>query len=105
VVLTPPPTIVLAGFGADSINFEIRAILRDVNFVLSVRSDINHAIVEAFAEHGIEIPFTQQDIHLRNIGELADALRMVRPLPTSPEAPTAAGPAAAPPAEKGLPSS
>ncbi len=77
VVLTPPPQIILAGFGADSINFEMRMILRDVNFGLPVRSEINHAIVQAFADHGIEIPFTQQDIHLRNIGELADALRAV----------------------------
>ena len=55
----------------------MRMILRDVNSLMSVRSDINHEIVRAFAEHAIEIPFTQQDIHLRNVGELADALRAV----------------------------
>jgi len=62
---TPDPVVMFLSFGDSSLDFELRCFIKDIKKRASVISDINFAIDAIFRENGIEIPFPQRDIHLR----------------------------------------
>jgi small-conductance mechanosensitive channel len=70
VLKDPAPVVRLMNFGDSALEFELRVWSEtQVHRKGSLTSAINLAICEKFAEHGIEIPFPQRDLHIRS-GEL-----------------------------------
>ena len=84
----PAPYVVFRDFAASSLDFEVRAILKDIEKRLMVASDLRFAIDQAFREQGIEIPFAQYDLHFRDLDRLEEVLSGLRR--AAPTAPTGA---------------
>jgi small-conductance mechanosensitive channel len=66
VLRTPPPDVLLSGFGDSSWNMLLRVWLGSPQRYYLIRSEINTAIVHKFRQYGIEIPFPQHDLHVRS---------------------------------------
>ena len=62
----PKPYVLFRSFGDSSLDFELRLFIYNIDDRLRVTSDINFAIDKAFREAGIEIPFPQRDLHVRD---------------------------------------
>lgn len=65
VLRDPAPSAALSAFGADGLEFTLGFWIVDPdNGTLSLRSQINLAILKALRAHGIEIPFPQRVVQL-----------------------------------------
>ncbi len=67
VATFPEPAVVFMGFGASSLDFSIRAWTNDFGDWVNIRSEMSMRLYDALQAAGIEIPFPQQDVHLRSI--------------------------------------
>lgn len=64
----PGPSVWLKGFGDSSVDHDVLVWIADPEMgVGNVRSDILNRLWRLFAEHDIEIPFPQRDIHIRTL--------------------------------------
>ncbi|HEY0333943.1 MAG TPA: mechanosensitive ion channel domain-containing protein [Stenotrophomonas sp.] len=66
IVSAPPVAALFDGFGASSLDFSLRAWTHDFDNWPGIRSELVTRIHAAFGQAGIEIPFPQQDVHVRN---------------------------------------
>jgi small-conductance mechanosensitive channel len=63
----PEPSVFLEQFGENSVDFKLVVWSSEMSARPSrYRSDLNFAIAEKFREVGIEFPFPQRDVHIRN---------------------------------------
>lgn len=62
---SPRPEVFFQAFGDSSLNFDLLCHLKNIDNKYRIRSEINFRIDEAFRTHGVEIPFPQRDIHIR----------------------------------------
>ena len=62
-------------FASSSLNFELRFWIADIAHGVDISTDLRVAIDRVFAEHGVEMPFPQMDIHLHE----ESAARLVPP--------------------------
>jgi len=67
VIEEPKPVVVFTGFGASSLDFELRVYISGMDNYMPTWHNVNCAIDDAFRKAEIEIAFPQQDLHLRTI--------------------------------------
>ena len=62
----PRMILPLSMVGANALNFELRVFV-DMNDRMGVNTDLNARILATLKHHGIEIPFPQMDVHVRDV--------------------------------------
>lgn len=75
VMADPPPHAVFTDFGDSALVFELRCFVTDVLQGTNVKSDLRFAILKRLREAGIEIPFPQRDINLRDWPKIEKAIK------------------------------
>jgi len=95
----PAPNVLFTGFGASSLDFCIRAWTNNFVDWVNIRSELTVRVHEALKAAAIEIPFPQQDVHVRTVSPEAGALLASRSAAAqaAPQAEAAPAAAAAPP--------
>jgi potassium-dependent mechanosensitive channel len=79
VLRTPPPNATLETFGDSALMFNLRISLPDIDKGAGVQSDLRVAILKELRAAGIEIPYSQLDVNMRDLeaikSYLSDVLR------------------------------
>ncbi len=68
ILKDPPAAVRLTGYGDNSVDFEMRAwILDPVDGLGNIRSAFYIRIWDLFKENGIEFPYPQRDVHIKEL--------------------------------------
>ena len=79
VLATPEPSALFSGFGAHTLDFQLRFWTHRFDSYAALASDVRIELCARLAEAGIAIPFPQRDLHLVSVDpEAARALALPR---------------------------
>ena len=86
VLAEPAPKALLMSFGDSSVNFELRFWISDPEEGMSnIRSDVLKRVWHLFQENGIEIPFPQRDLNLRENAQFQQLVDAIGQRPVKPD--------------------
>jgi len=85
VLQTPPPRIYVIAFGDIGIELELRCIVANVNYGLTVKSDLQTAVLQKFRAAGIKMSVMPHEAHVPGVGQVPKGATMgaVPPGPAS----------------------
>lgn len=74
VLKFPAPSAFFVNFGDSALEFRLVCTVGNVNEAFGVESDLRFAIVARLRALGIDIPYAQRDIHIRQLDDLRDVM-------------------------------
>jgi len=86
VLSDPPPSVVVVALGASAIDMSVSVWINDPeNGIGSIRSAVLKNAWALFRENKVEIPFAQQDLHLRESEPLRQLMQLLAKAPATPD--------------------
>lgn len=85
VMRSPAPSVTFVGLGESSMDFELKAFVRDILLGIHIRTDLFVEIVKRCRAEGIEIPFPQRVVHSTESVSGLDPVTIEAPNEPTPE--------------------
>lgn len=84
-LLNPAPAVLIVGVTSDAVNFEIRVLIRDVNFANNVKTEIFHEILHRFHDEGITLTGTPAagSSRVEDVATVLEAMQAATPAQVS----------------------
>lgn len=71
----PEPFAILSNFGADALEFMVFFHVANIGIDAGAANEVRLEILKRFRKEGIEIPFAQRDLHLRDLDRIEALIR------------------------------
>ncbi len=77
----PEPFAILSNFGADALEFMVFFHVANIGVDAGAANEVRLEILKRFRKEGIEIPFAQRDVHLRDLDRIEALIRQAASTP------------------------